>query len=132
MTRFVNGGLSIPSMTTSSWLSASPPMPPPMPGKVKLRSPLRRVCSPDGPTRSGARCSNIRSRQRRVSRIRSPLGWSERACRGTAAERLPAHPDGVDLVDEDDALAAPLAGESLRLPGEVADDDRVDPDEGRS
>ena len=46
-------------------------------------------------------------------------------------ERLPAHPDGVDLVDEDDALTAPLAGEPLRAPGEDADDDRVDADERR-
>ncbi len=52
--------------------------------------------------------------------------------RCAAAECLPAHPDCVDLVDEDDALAAPLAGEPLRLPGEVADDDRVDADEGLS
>src|SRR4029079_16582536 len=49
--------------------------------------------------------------------------------RRPAAERLPPHPDSVDLVDEDDALAAPLAREPLRLPGEEADDDRVDPDE---
>ena len=47
-----------------------------------------------------------------------------------AAERLAAHADGVDLVDEDDALAAPLAGELLRLAGEEAHDDRVDADEG--
>ena len=32
------------------------------------------------------------------------------------AERLAAHADGVDLVDEDDAGAAPLAGGALRLP----------------
>ena len=47
------------------------------------------------------------------------------------AERLPAHPDGVDLVDEDDALTAPLARELLRAPGEDPHDDRVDPDERR-
>ena len=75
VTRFVNGGLSIPSMTTSSWFSASWPIPP-MPGKVKLSRLESRVCRPDGAGRSGARCSNIRSRQRRVSRIRSPLGLS--------------------------------------------------------
>ena len=68
----MNGGLSIPSMTTSSWFSASPLFAP-MPGNVKLRIESSRDCSPDGPGRSGARCSNIRSRQRRVSRIRSPL-----------------------------------------------------------
>ena len=44
-------------------------------------------------------------------------------------ERLPAHADGVDLVDEDDALTAPLTGESLRAAGEDADDDCVDADE---
>ena len=53
----------------------------------------------------------------------------EAADRRAAAERLAAHADRVDLVDEDDALAAPLAGEPLRLPREVADDDRVDADE---
>ena len=46
-------------------------------------------------------------------------------------QRLPAHADGVDLVDEDDALAAPLACEPLGAAGEDADDDRVDPDECR-
>ena len=46
-------------------------------------------------------------------------------------ERLAAHPRCVDLVDEDDALAAPLAGESFRAAREDADDDRVDADEGR-
>ena len=44
-------------------------------------------------------------------------------------ERLPAHADGVDLVDEDDALAAPLACEALRPAREHAHDDRVDADE---
>ena len=54
-----------------------------------------------------------------------------RAAAEAGVERLPPHPDGVDLVDEDDALAAPLAGEPLRAAGEDADDDRVDPDERR-
>jgi len=49
----------------------------------------------------------------------------------TAPERLPAHPDGVDLVDEDDARAAPLAGEPLRLARDEAHNDRVDADERR-
>src|SRR4029079_1529676 len=40
------------------------------------------------------------------------------------AERGAPHADGVDLVDEDDAGSAPLARGPLRLPGEVADDDR--------
>ena len=59
------------------------------------------------------------------------VGGLEAACGSSEAgvERLPAHADGVDLVDEDDALAAPLARESLRAAGEDADDDRVDADE---
>ena len=40
--------------------------------------------------------------------------------------------DGVDLVDEDDALAAPLGGEPLRLPSQSADDQDIDADEGLS
>src|SRR5262249_4998063 len=48
---------------------------------------------------------------------------------GAALERLTAQPDGVDLVDEDDALPAPLAGELLRLPSEEAHDERIDADE---
>src|SRR5262249_36822985 len=46
-----------------------------------------------------------------------------------SAERLPAHADGVDLVDEDDAVAAPLAGEALRPRRHYADDHGVDADE---
>ena len=46
-------------------------------------------------------------------------------------QRLPAHADGVDLVDEDDARAAPLARQPLGLAREVADEDRVDADERR-
>src|SRR5581483_10853142 len=49
--------------------------------------------------------------------------------RARAAERRAAHADGVDLVDEHDAVAAPLARELLRLAREEAHDDRVDPDE---
>ena len=49
-------------------------------------------------------------------------------CPPSASRR---RPDGVDLVDEDDALPAPLAREPLRAAGEDADDDRVDPDERR-
>src|SRR5207244_11461077 len=47
-----------------------------------------------------------------------------------AAESAAAHADRVDLVDEDDALAAPLAGELLRLARQETHDDRVDADEG--
>ena len=36
--RFMSGGSSMPSITTSNWLSASPPpMPPIPPGIMKLR-----------------------------------------------------------------------------------------------
>src|SRR2546425_9284075 len=50
--------------------------------------------------------------------------------RGCALERRAARANGVDLVDEDDALAAPLARELLRLAREPADDDGVHADEG--
>ena len=62
------------------------------------------------------------------------VGGLEAARRSAEAgvEGLPAHPHGVDLVDEDDALTTPLASEALRAPGEDAHDDRVDADERRS
>src|SRR5262249_19179338 len=43
------------------------------------------------------------------------------------AERLAPTANGVDLVDEDDALTAPLAGELLRLARHVADATDVQP-----
>ena len=49
---------------------------------------------------------------------------------GHPADALAAPPDGVDLVDEDDALAAPLLGQPLGLVDQVHDDDDVDADEG--
>src|SRR5205823_3776597 len=73
--------------------------------------------------------------------IAAPRQRSERAVEAVVVDRgreaggrgaldgLAAHPDGVDLVDEDDALAAPLGREPLRLPREEADDDGVDPEE---
>ena len=36
--RFISGGSSMPSMTTSSWLSASPPPPPIIPGIIMSRT----------------------------------------------------------------------------------------------
>src|SRR5205085_2222637 len=45
-------------------------------------------------------------------------------------ERLAPHADGIDLVDEDDALAAPLPRELLRLAREEPHDQCVDADEG--
>ena len=140
------GGLSMPSITTSSWLSASEPPPIP-PGNMKLRTPFRRAVSVDAPGDCGARSAKRRSRQRWFSRMRSPDGlsapngpyqrrsWTSSGLEATGraaearVERLPAHADGVDLVDEDDALTAPLAREPLRAPREDADDDRVDADE---
>src|SRR5262249_376821 len=44
-------------------------------------------------------------------------------------EGLPAHPDSVDLIDEDDARAAPLTRGLVRVPREEAHDQRVDADE---
>jgi hypothetical protein len=44
-------------------------------------------------------------------------------------QRLAAHPDRVDLVDEHDALAAPLASQLLRLVRQVLDDESVHADE---
>jgi len=44
-------------------------------------------------------------------------------------QRLAAQPDRVDLVDEHDALAAPLRGQLLGLARQVAHEDRVDADE---
>ena len=144
----MNGGLSIPSITTSSWLSASRRPPPMPPGNMKFEHahhPGLEAVSAGG---CGARWEKRRSRQARVSRIRSPDGlsapdrpkkrqssaWPIVVRRRTAeprAERLPPHPDRVDLVDEDDALAAPLPRQPLGLPGDVADDDRVNADERR-
>ena len=50
---------------------------------------------------------------------------------GHPADALAAAAHGVDLVDEDDALAAPLLGQPLGLVDQVHDDDDVDADEGR-
>ena len=73
----MNGGLSTPSIVTSSWLSASPPPMPPIPGKT----PWLTMCaafvdtSPDTATAApAARWRNIQSRHAALSQIRSPLG----------------------------------------------------------
>ena len=146
----MNGGLSMPSMTTSSWLSAMPPPMPPMPpGNMKLKmlaireleagdaDRLRRarVEEPVAPRarlddQVARRVARRRAGRRRGDPRRSPDDERlERLAPGS--ERLAPHADGVDLVDEDDALAAPLAGELLGPAREDADDDRVDPDERR-
>jgi hypothetical protein len=49
--------------------------------------------------------------------------------RGALPERLAAQADGVDLVDEDDALPAPLAREATRAGDHQRDDDHVHADE---
>ena len=73
--RFRNGGLSTPSITTSSWLRAPLPWPPNMPGITA------RTTEPKGPrrtgTRSGTMRSACRSRHPRVSQRRSPEAESE-------------------------------------------------------
>src|SRR5438034_1044804 len=70
----------------------------------------------------------------RVQRTEGPVEERLLDSRGgvarAAAESRAPHADGVDLVDEDDALAAPLARELLGLAGEPADDDRVHAQEG--
>ena len=70
-----NGGLSIPSMTTSSWLSASEPPPIP-PGNMKLTMLFIRLANAEGPGDCGARSVKSRSRHCRLSRMRSPEGLS--------------------------------------------------------
>ena len=109
---------------------------------------MLRVEAVRSPTARVSRSSKIQSRQACVSRTRSPDGLqrapgpveeavavrggpTSRAVAHALAQRLPAHADGVDLVDEDDARAAPLARQPLRLAREVADEDRVDADERR-
>jgi hypothetical protein len=60
-----------------------------------------------------------------VDRVRRRLAEPE----GAVADALAPPSDGVDLVDEDDALAAPLAREPPRLGQQELDDDHVHPDE---
>ena len=144
--RFISGGSSMPSITTSSWLSASPPPPPIIPGIIMSADRAgqlldrRRV---DRPARLGAHLEHalapgggleheVAVPGQRALRAEEQLVVHRRAVQRleARAERLAAHADGVDLVDEDDALAAPLAREPLGLEGEVADEHRVHPDEG--
>ena len=70
-----NGGLSMPSITTSSWFSASEPPPIP-PGNMKSTTPFIRFVNADGPGDCGARSANRRSRHCWFSRMRSPEGLS--------------------------------------------------------
>ena len=73
--RFIHGGLSMPSITTSSWFSAIPPPIPPMPpGNMKLKTLAIRSWKPETPSGCGALESKSLSRQARVSTIRSPEG----------------------------------------------------------
>jgi hypothetical protein len=77
-TRRVNGGLSTPSITISSWLSASWPPPPNIPGIAPWLTIEASFCTTGGygERRSGARSLKSRSRHARVSRIMSPVGLS--------------------------------------------------------
>ena len=118
---------------------------PPGAGSAPSRRPYRRTGrrrpAPPGSASSrsataagalGARRSNCLSRQARVSSTRSPERSNVGSSNGvvaTTAERVSAHADRVDLVDEDDALAAPFPREALRLAREIANEDRVEPDE---
>ena len=75
----VKRGLPIPSMLTSSWFSASwpmPPMPPMAPGNMPYAIPFSLAISGCAPRGSGARSANSRSRQALFSTIRSPVGVS--------------------------------------------------------
>ena len=156
--RRMNGASPIPSIWTSSWLSASPAAHPTHHAREDVRfwipGGLRDQRWERGP-RSSARSANRRSRHARVSRIRSPVGVSEPHgpeeavvlealaadakaagghpghARGAGAEACAAHPDRVDLVDEHDALAAPLARQLLGLADQEHHDDHVDADECR-
>ena len=144
----MNGGLSMPSITTSSWLSASWP-PPPMPPNIaagelvddpvddRVRPACRRALleQPVAPAPrlddqvAGRVLRAPRAVEREVADVAPRVRVAGR--RHLLLQRLAAHADGVDLVDEDDALAAPLARELLGPPREHAHDDRVDADEGR-
>ena len=101
------------------------------------RSPGRRAAG------GAARIENSRSRHSRVSssevavrRQRAVVPVEQVVVDRVVAVRAgsrrratAAHADGVDLVDEDDALAAPLGREPLRLACEEADDHRIHADE---
>ena len=139
----------MPSITTSSWFSASEPPPIPSTGEHEVQ----RAVHARGERRCGrglrsALCEEAlapaSALEDQVARgVEGSLGPVPEQvvdvdglrCSGRPAEagveRLAAHAHGVDLVDEDDALAAPLAGEALRAAREDAHDDRVDADERR-
>ena len=127
----MNGGSSTPSICTSSWLRARPPpMPPIPPGIMKSLTRMRRPSIAAGYMGSGASLREAKScsRQAAVSRITSPPAVIEpHGPYSGAAQRLAAHADGIDLVDEDHAGAAPLAGELARLADQEHDDDDVHP-----
>ena len=65
----------MPSMTTSSWFSASPPPMPPMPGKIPWLTmlPIFWTKGGYGERGSGARIANMCSRQAADSMMTSPL-----------------------------------------------------------
>ena len=140
-----SGGSSMPSITTSSWLSAWPPPPMP-PGHDEALDPVdRRGDRRRQEARLGVGAQREQlvaprrglqhaGRRPSVSAPHSPKNsesWIVRVSQRleAAAERRAAHADGVDLVDEHDALAAPLGGQLLGLARHVADEQRVHADE---
>ena len=71
-------------------------------------------------------------RQRAVGAVEAEVvdaGDANRIRGHARAQRGAALADGIDLVDEDDALAAPLARKPLGLPRHVAHGEDVHPDE---
>ena len=121
----------MPSITTSSWLRASWPPPIMPPGNDLVDEPVQphHEAGLDGhrrphreqplTPRAGLQDQIAAGGERAVPGRRStaPPCW---AATGPAPscprpEAGAAHADGVDLVDEDDALAAPLAGQPLGL-----------------
>ena len=128
-------------MTTSSWLSAPLPWPPPnMPGTTARAIVLRRAALIDRAVGLGHLLADVlaplAALDDDVARGRARAARAEHrhldvlsGCGARAAERGAAHADGVDLVDEDDAVAAPLAREPLGLGAHPLHGDDVHADE---
>ena len=124
-------------MTTRSWFSASRPIPPIIPGITPwLTIAARRPgLGGGGPTLGEpalAPGAGLEDHAPVAPRRRRSLSGSPRPARQPPPSADAAHPDGVDLVDEDDALAAPFPREPLRLARQVAHDDRVQAEERRA
>ena len=127
--RRMQGGSSMPSMRTSSWLSAAAAAAQHA-ARIATLPAIARPCDPrnaaadraGGSARSanmalapGARLEHeVAGRTSGAARpeVAGSRGSIRRRAprmRRARDERVAAHADGVDLVDEDDALAAPLA-----------------------